>query len=265
MIDVEKFIGGLHDYMAKQFSPVFKRLEELEGRSPIPGEKGDPGAPGENGEPGEKGEPGKDAEPVSPETLREMVAEEVLKVFHTITLPKDGEKGDPGESVPVETVKAMVAQEVASVITNIELPADGQDGRDALDIEILPAIDPEKSYVRGTYAQHNAGLWRSYAKTSGMKGWECLVSGIASIDLEQVDHRTNIVRMVTSEGKTLEKTLTVPGMVYMGIYNEQNSYIKGDTVTCAGSLWHCDQDGPGKPGLKDSGWTLCAKKGRDGK
>ena len=43
---------------------------------------------------------------------------------------------------------------------------------------------------------------------------------------------------------------------------------RGDMVTFGGSVWHCDQDClDKKPGLKSSAdyWTLCVKKGRDGK
>lgn len=54
-----------------------------------------------------------------------------------------------------------------------------------------------------------------------------------------------------------------PTMVYKGIYSE-GEYLPGDTVTHSGSLWHCNEKTEGKPGTGDD-WTLCAKRGRDGK
>ena len=48
--------------------------------------------------------------------------------------------------------------------------APGADGRDALQLEVLPAVDEQKSYTRGTYAKHVGGLWRAFEQTSGMRG-----------------------------------------------------------------------------------------------
>lgn len=55
------------------------------------------------------------------------------------------------------------------------------------------------------------------------------------------------------------------GMRYCGVYGDGKAYALGDTVTWAGSLWHCDAPTMSKPGEGLAGWTLCVKRGRDGK
>ena len=42
-------------------------------------------------------------------------------------------------------------------------------------------------------------------------------------------------------------------------------YERGDTVTWAGSLWHCNEPTTTKPGNAQRAWTLCTKHGRDGR
>jgi hypothetical protein len=142
---------------------------------------------------------------------------------------------------------------------------DGNDGKDALELEIMPAIDAEKSYPRGTYASHNNGLWRAYQRTDEMKGWECIVAGVASLDIQQVSERGISIKSVLSDGKIIERSVEIPALIYRGVFMP-GGYSPGDAVTWAGSLWHCNEitsDKPGETGSK--GWTLAVKKGRDGK
>ncbi|EPH1022863.1 phage gp6-like head-tail connector protein, partial [Enterobacter hormaechei] len=143
---------------------------------------------------------------------------------------------------------------------------DGADGRDALTLEVLPFIDEEKSYPRGSYATHNGGLWRAYEKTHGMRGWECLVDGVAGIDIQHSEQRTFTLTVSRTSGTSETKSFDVPVMIYQGVFKSGQEYLPGDTVTWGGSLWHCDdrtQDKPGEAGSK--GWTLAAKRGRDGR
>lgn len=144
--------------------------------------------------------------------------------------------------------------------------ADGNDGLNALDIDILPGIDEEKDYKRGIYAIHNGGLWRSHSTTKGLRGWECIVNGISSINIEQSDPRSFNITVSCSNGETEVKQFSIPTLIYKGVFQNGNTYQKGDTVTWAGSLWHCDEETADKPGeINSKGWTLAAKRGRDGK
>lgn len=51
--------------------------------------------------------------------------------------------------------------------------------------------------------------------------------------------------------------------IYRGVFDDARLYLPGDTVTWKGSLWHCNSDVKGKIGSEN--WTLCVKKGADGK
>lgn len=226
-------------------------------------------------------ENGKDADP---ELVRLAVADEVAK----LPAPKDGASvkledvapmvieavkeavealppPEPGKSIEVEDVRPLIAEEVARAMQSLILPKDGEPGRDALQLEILPEINPEKAYARGTYAKHLGGLWRSFERTTGMKGWECIVEGVGSAAVEQSGERGFELALVLSSGAEVRKKLELPVMIYRGVFTPR-AYAPGDTVTWAGSLWHCDEttsDKPGEPGSK--GWRLAVKRGRDGK
>ncbi|MFV8873643.1 phage gp6-like head-tail connector protein [Serratia fonticola] len=159
-------------------------------------------------------------------------------------------------------IEKMVTDAVAA-LPSVPVP---EDGKDALQLEIQPAIDETKSYPRGTYATHSGGLWRAYQKTTGMKGWECVVDGMSAADIKQTEARTFEVSISMASGTVVNKSFCLPVMIYRGVFKNGEGYLPGDTVTWGGSLWHCDDvttDRPGENGSK--GWTLAAKRGRDGK
>ncbi|EOA3870135.1 phage gp6-like head-tail connector protein [Salmonella enterica] len=213
--------------------------------------------------------------PTAPELpdITAMVSDAVA----AIPAPRDG------KSVTVDDVQPMIQELVSSAIPEFpdvkslvreavallpppEPGRDGEDGRDALSLEILPFIDEGKSYPRGSYATHNGGLWRAYEKTHGMRGWECLVDGVAGIDIQHSEQRSFTLTVNRTSGASETKSFDVPVMIYQGVYKSGQEYLPGDTVTWGGSLWHCDektQDKPGENGSK--GWTLAAKRGRDGR
>lgn len=164
---------------------------------------------------------------------------------------------------PLPDIVQMVKDAVA-VMPKPEDGEPGEDGKDALQLEILPSINPEKAYARGTYAIHQGGLWRSYQKTTGMNGWECLVDGISDIDITQRDERNFTVTAIKSSGDRTEKTFSVPVMIYRDIFKDGEKYFPGDSVTWGGSVWYCNEatgDKPGEDGSK--GWKLAVKRGRD--
>lgn len=204
-----------------------------------------------------------DGKNVTPEDVQPMIQELVRNAVAEIPAPKDGKDFDPS------MLKQLVEQAVSDAVSAIPAAApgkDGADGRDALTLEVLPFIDEEKSYPRGSYATHNGGLWRAYEKTHGMRGWECLVDGVAGIDIQHSEQRTLTLTVNRTSGASETKSFDVPVMIYQGIFKSGQEYLPGDTVTWGGSLWHCDeqtQDKPGEAGSK--GWTLAAKRGRDGR
>ena len=143
------------------------------------------------------------------------------------------------------------------------LPA--EHGRDALDLEILPGIDETKQYPRGTYAAHRGGLWKSYERTHGMRGWECIVDGIDGVTVTQDSVREFSVTLSKSSGASAVQKFSLPVQVYKGVYREGEPYEANDTATWAGSVWVCNKDATtDKPGTSDD-WTLAVKAGRAGK
>ncbi|EOZ9422652.1 phage gp6-like head-tail connector protein [Enterobacter hormaechei] len=205
----------------------------------------------------------RDGKSVTPEDVQPMIQELVRNAVAEIPTPKDGKDFDPS------LLKQLVEQAVSDAVSTMpaaEPGKDGADGRDALALEILPFIDEEKSYPRGSYATHNGGLWRAYEKTHGMRGWECLVDGVAGIDIQQSEQRCFTLTVNRTSGASETKSFDVPVMIYQGVFKSGQEYLPGDTVTWGGSLWHCDEQTQEKPGEAGSkGWTLAAKRGRDGR
>lgn len=201
----------------------------------------------------------KDGTSVSISDVSPLIQEQVAKAVSDIPRPQDG------KSIPVEDVQRMVDEAVGKAVGSIRLPKDGDPGRDAAHIEILPAIDETKSYPRGAYARHSGGLWRSFETTTGMRGWECIVEGVKSIAVDVKNDRDCFVSIETSGGAVTEKQFTVPAMIYRGVFREGEQYERGDTVTWAGSTWHCNDATSDKPVDGGKSWTLSVKKGRDGK
>ena len=188
---------------------------------------------------------------VTGDDMRPMLEQMVKEAVSHIPVPRDGRDYDP------DVLRKAVLEAVNA------LPAP-QDGRDATALEILPAIDDQKSFPRGTYATHQGGLWRAYEKTHGMRGWECLVDGVADIDISMTGERLFSVVVRQSSGQRTEKTFSLPVMLYRGVFRVGETYHPGDTVTWGGSLWHCNSMTEDKPGeAHSSAWTLAAKRGRD--
>ncbi|HHY9332936.1 TPA: phage portal protein, partial [Escherichia coli] len=192
-----------------------------------------------------------DGKSITPDDVHPMLEQMVKEAVSHIPVPRDGRDYDP------DVLQKAVLDAVSA------LPAP-QDGRDATALEILPAIDDQKSFPRGTYATHQGGLWRAYEKTHGMRGWECLVDGVADIDVSMTGERLFSVVVRQSSGQRTEKTFSLPVMLYRGVFRAGETYHPGDTVTWGGSLWHCNSMTGDKPGeAHSSAWTLAAKRGRD--
>ena len=142
---------------------------------------------------------------------------------------------------------------------------DGEDGRDAFELDVLPAIDFTRNYPRGTVAQHQGGLWRAFANTQGAHGWACIVDGINAISVTRDNERGFTVRIVRSSDTTEATSFVMPVLIYRGVYQTGHVYEEGDVCTWAGSLWHCNEPTDSKPDTEGQAWTLAAKRGRDGK
>lgn len=212
---------------------------------------------------GKDGAPGRDADMAA---LSMQIDEAITKAVAALPMPKDGA---PGPSVSQEALDRAVK----AAIDAIPRPLDGKEGtpgRDAFELDVIPAIDEARSYPRGTVAEFNGGLVRAVRNTdppvSGdltKAGWVSIVRGVASLEVLQTNGRDFRFDVTFSDGKKETKSFTIPTLIYRGVFKD-GPFEPGDTVTWDGSLWHCEEPTTDKPGTSKA-WKICAKRGRDGK
>ena len=248
-------LAAVRDYVARALVPIQAKLAELEefrkeafGATPIGPEQIDAII--------------RDAiaaipKPKDPEP--EQVAALLREWF---TVPKDGE---PGKSVTAEELRPLIAEECMNIAACIPRPKDGEPGRDAAHLEIAAEIDEAKSYPRGTYAKHANGFWRAFEQTQAMRGWECLVAGVAEVEVSCAHEREFTVSHVLSDGTRFCQAFAIPVAIYRGVYVEGRHYAPGDQVSWGAHQWHCNEPTTDKPIEGGKAWTLAVKRGRDGK
>lgn len=96
----------------------------------------------------------------------------------------------------------------------------------------------------------------------GMNGQD----GLGFDDLSVLHDGERGVTFRFLKGDTIKEfTVTIPALIYRGVYTEGKTYDLGDVTTWAGSSWHCQKATMSKPGEGSSDWLLMTKRGRDGK
>lgn len=86
------------------------------------------------------------------------------------------------------------------------------------------------------------------------------------IDFEMSVEGNQLKTVVTlTDGSECDTVVDLPMMAYMGVFDAQKQYQKGELVTHGGSMWHCKQATSDKPDAGTGAWQLCVKKGRDAK
>jgi hypothetical protein len=93
------------------------------------------------------------------------------------------------------------------------------------------------------------------------------VDGVGFDDL-RVEHDGERTFTITAARGAVVKSLgtfTLPVPLYREVWIEGRTYEPGDSVTWAGSEWHCRTPTATKPGDGSKAWTLKVKRGRDGK
>lgn len=153
MLDVEKFIDGIHDYLGRAISPLAVRIKALEER-PLP-ERGEKGADGNDGS------DGKDGQSVDMDALYLEIANAAVKAVADIPAPKDGNNADP------ETIRDMVKVAVADM-PRPENGKDGRHGKDGADGKDGKDADPEliKSAIAQNFTDMVSGLTRRFAEAA---------------------------------------------------------------------------------------------------
>lgn len=172
-------------------------------------------------------------------------------------------------SEAVAEASAAALEAVSRAVAEIPKARDGQDGKDALEVEIIPAIHATRSYQRGTWAQHEGGIWRAVRDTDPLDGdaakagWAVLVRGVQDIEVHQIADGVIAVKTKLTGGVDSITKVDMGGLYYKEVWTEQE-YQKNASVTWGGSLWVATKATSEKPGVDDS-WTLAAKRGRDAK
>jgi len=84
------------------------------------------------------------------------------------------------------------------------------------------------------------------------------------LNAELIGERTLKLTFENGERRK-EFEFQIPSLIYRGAYRSGESYTRGDMVSLAGSLWHCNFLTSEKPkASKCKDWTLCVRRGRDG-
>lgn len=189
------------------------------------------------------------------EDMEKSIEDVVRMVVAEIPVPKDG------TSITVDDIRPVIAAEMERCVAAIPRAKDGADG-----VGLAGAfIDRDGNLI----VTMSNGEPRTLGSVVGKDG-EPGKPGKDGFNLEDFD------AAVMEDGRTVllsfdradlsyKVELGFDVMLYRGVFKDDQTYVRGDTVTWAGSLWHCDQPTSEKPGDGSKSWTLCAKKGRDGK
>jgi len=78
------------------------------------------------------------------------------------------------------------------------------------------------------------------------------------------DGERTVTHSWARDGLHVEHLIKMPNVIYRGVFVDGKVYERGDCVTVAGSIWHCNADTTTRPGDGAAAWTLAVKRGRDG-
>lgn len=247
MVDVEKFVAGVHDYIARALLPLIQRIAALERRAPERGEKGEPGASGIDGLPGDKGPPGADGNAGASVLIGDVMAQlkpEFDQFLAALPVPKDGKDGAAGKagaSVTVDDLAPIMESALAKWALDFERRAHDILQR-AIDRMTLPKDGKDGA--------------------AGNDGRDTLAMTGISVEIQE-DGRTLEVTC-ESNGQRFVKTARISSMLYRGVYQAERAYERGDCVTFGGSVFVALEDTKSKP-ESDKTWQLAVKRGRDGR
>ncbi|EHM01151.1 collagen triple helix repeat protein [Acetobacteraceae bacterium AT-5844] len=142
---------------------------------------------------------------------------------------------------------------------------DGRDGAPGRDGERGPPGEKGERGEPGPPGERGSEGPEGPAGADGKDGRDGQ-DGLGFDDLEVVQAGERGFTFRFARGEQVKAfTFSLPVMIYRGVFREGETYHRGDTVTWAGSLWHCDAETADKPAEAVKSWTLAAKRGRDGR
>lgn len=219
-------------------APLLRRIDELEARATVPGKDGSDGRDGADG---------KDGAAAS----EEQIAAAVERYLSANPPPAgaDGLNGKDG--------------------ADGERGLDGKDGRDGADgIGLAGAMIDRDGELNVTLTN---GEVRKLGPVLGRDGRDGSDGerGVAGFSLDdfvsELRPDDKILVLSWDGGETrYSHELFVPYVRDCGVWAPDQSFLKGDGVTWAGSFWIAQDDTSDKPDGSKS-WRLAVKRGRDGK
>lgn len=222
----------------------------------------------------------KDGKDADVEELQRLIETGIARAVAAIPTPKDGAPGRDADPIHPDTLRLLVLNEVTRAVSELPKPKDGEDGapgRDAIQLDIIPAIDPTRSYPPGTYAKYCGGLVRSLRWTKpgdfDPADWDIVVRGYPRVQFIQDETDPRIIRCEAAYAGEEKDVVTFrfPVPFHRGVFRDENEYERAETVTHGGSTWFCladktrnrPQENGTNGGSKD--WQLMVKEGRKGR
>jgi hypothetical protein len=244
--------------------------------------------------------PGKDADPIDMDVVKELIGaavsaieipvprepvdvdmdsvyrrvDEVLAVVKadvaSIRIPEDG------KSVTLDEVKPLIDDAVSKAVAAIPVPEDGKDGADVMDAVIdrlghlILTFSNGKTKDVGQVVGDDGvdcdfdGVWKLI--NAKLDSWPKPKDGMGFDDLSvEYDGERTFKFVMTRGTETKEYAFDIPVLIYRDLYSDAKTYVRGDSVTWDGSIWHAQVDGAKeKPGTGKE-WRLAVKKGKPGK
>ena len=222
-----EIVGVVKGYVAKELAPLFSRLDALEKRF--------------------------DAVPALVDLTQDLASlKSAVEEIKLRELPAPPELPD---------IEAMVTLAVDKAVEAVPAPREAKDGTGLAGALIDRNGDLVVTLTNGE--AKNLGPVVGKDGEPGKPGRDGF--DLDAFDATVMDDGRTVLLSFTGKEMDYKVELGFPVMLYRGVYKE-GPYERGDTVTWAGSLWHCDAEKTAdKPGDGSSDWTLCAKKGRDGR
>lgn len=158
---------------------------------------------------------------------------------------------------------AVLAKGFAPVLAKFEHRLSAVETKEkGLDGDVGPRGRDGEQGIPGRDGRDGVQGLRGEKGADGING----VDGLGFDDLSVLHdgERTVTFRFIKAD-RIKEFTVTIPAVIYRGVYAEGKTYTHGDTTTWAGSLWHCNEPTTTKPGDGSKSWTMAVKRGRDGK
>lgn len=255
--------------------------EGAQGPAGIQGDKGDPGAPG------------RDGKDVDMEAVAEMIAAGIADAVTKMPTPrdgvdgKDGARGADGKSVSIEELLPVIGTSVEKAIQALPKPKDGVNGKDG--VGVAGALIDREGHLLLTLSDGTLrplGIVKGADGLNGKDGKDG-INGKHGVDGKDGKHgislglqhlqtkarfdaETGIITMFWKDGDVevaVDFDTALP--VHKGIFSRDIQYRAGHMVTYGGSTWIAGAPTKGvQPGLntpESRVWTLCVKRGNDGK